>query len=94
MLQSLIPEVMDVLNEWLNLLDDVALPGSTICAFDSRHFVSRKRLGQYLDQGTVARQEYRMGRILFSATTSCDIQTDQSLTGAWDSRDKNYGLLA
>ena len=54
MVQSLIPEVVDILNECFDLLPDVALPGLVLLRAKTTHLISGQGLTQDLDQRPVS----------------------------------------
>ena len=86
---SLIAEVVHILNERLHLLPDGAFPRPSPLA---THFISSKRLLQDGNQGTVPREKHRAS---FSEVSSagCHIEPDQSFASTGYARYKDYRLL-
>jgi hypothetical protein len=87
---ALIPKMMDVLNEGLHLLPNVALAHCAVLAFK---LVTRQGLLEHGDEGSIPRQKDGP-RLAKRAPARGDIQSDKGLASAWYAGHEDNGLLA
>lgn len=86
--QHIIAKVVDVLNERFDTLADLSLSRPNAAALLTCNFITGECFPEYRDKWTVAREEYRMGRLVGVSPVSGNIQTHQGLTGSRYTRDE------
>ena len=86
---SLIPEVMNVLNEWLDPPPDIAFAHAVD---DAGQFIARQRLLEHCNKGAVARKEHGSGlsEVLPSGRY---VQPDECFSRTWHANKEDDRLL-
>src|SRR5262249_16417658 len=79
---SIITEMVDVLDEGLDLLTDLALSRGSSFSLSAIQFVSGQCLPKHLDKRPVAREKHSMRRILLTTMSRREVQPDEGLPGA------------